>query len=101
MPGGQAGTINLQFATEQNARLATQLLNQIYAAASSGTLAVRNAPTVPPSGADLNLFTIGYQGGVLNAGPDAATVPMGYLGIIDAFDNHPATITGAGAQFSE
>lgn len=102
MPGGQAGTINLQFATAHNAQLATQLLNEIYAAASAGTLNVQNAPSQPASGSsDLNLFAIGYQGGVPDTGPDAATVPMGYLGIIDAFDNHPATITGAPTQVSE
>lgn len=102
VPGVQGGTIDLQFATQQNAQLAGQLLDQIYAAARAARLTVQNAPTAPflvPG--ELGLFTLGDAGGVMNQGPNAATVPTGYVGIVDAFEHMSATITGAANQFNE
>ena len=59
-PGAQGGVIELQFATEQNAQLASQLLDQIYAASSEGRLNIENAPTSPPRDSNLlNVFVLG------------------------------------------
>ena len=102
VPGVLGGTIDLQFTTQQNAQLAAQLLSEVYAAAGSGTLDVENTPTGPPSGTgDTEEFTIGDQGGIVNSGPNAATVPSGYAFIIDAFTDAPATVTGARGQLNE
>jgi Ca2+-binding RTX toxin-like protein len=98
VPGMQGGTIGLQFATQQNAQLAAQLLDQIYAAASQGRLNIQDDPTAPPQNADdLSVFVLGG----VNSDSDTATVPFGYFGIIDAFTNEPATITGAPGQLNE
>ena len=102
VPGVLGGTIDLQFSTQQNAQLATQLLREVYAAAGAGILDVENTPTKPPLGSgDLAEFTIGDQGGIQNSGPNAATVPSGYTFIIDAFADAPATVTGAPNQLNE
>ena len=102
VPGVLAGTIDLQLSTQQNQQLAAQLLAQVYAAAGSGILDVENTPTNPPSGSgDFAVFAIGDQGGVLNSGPNAATVPTGYGFIINAFTTAPATVTGAPGQSNE
>jgi Ca2+-binding RTX toxin-like protein len=97
--GGTYSTIVLQFATQQNASLATQLLNQIYTSAFAGTLNVQNAPISSPTGsAVLNEYVLGDNGGVQNTGTNDGAVPAGYLGIVDAFTNQAATITGAANQ---
>ena len=102
VPGALGGTIDLQFATQQNAQLAGQLLDQIYAAASTRQINIQNAPTAPfQVPGMLGEFTLGDAGGAPNSGPNSATVPLGYLAIIDAFTNAPATITGANSQFNE
>lgn len=100
VPGG--GSVGLQFATDQNAQLASQLLDNIYAAAKAGRLHLVNAPTKPASGAlDLNVFLLGVQAGKPDSGPNSATVPAGYLGIVNAWGDPPATITGALKQSDE
>lgn len=104
VPGAQGSTIELQFATQQNTQLAVQLLDPIYAAydAAPSRLQVQNAPTAPfQMPGELGLFALGDAGGVQNQGSNAAIVPTGYLGIVDAFTNAPATITGAPGQFDE
>lgn len=101
VPGG-AGGVSLQFATQQNAQLASQLLSQVYAAANAGQLNLQNAPTVPASNpGELNVFILGDELGDQDSGPDQATVPSGYGIMIDAFTFTPATIVGAQNQFGE
>ncbi len=97
VPSAQNGTINLQFATQQNMMLATQLLNSIYAAAQQSKLNAQDAltaPTVPASAGEVNEFTL------LNTGPNQATVPAGYGAVVNDFAG-PATITGPVRELSE
>lgn len=101
VPGASASTIILQFQSATNANLAQTLANNFWAALAGGSLHVQNESAGPSVPGSLNEYTIGDLGGNPNTGPNVGTVPLGYLGIIDAFDAaHPATVTGA-AQLGE
>jgi len=109
VPGVRQGdpeyaTISLQYQTQQNANIAIALLGQIYAAAAAGSLTVKNdaeTPTPGPNGVTIKEFTIGDSGGIQNSGTNEGTVPAGFLGVIDAYTNQAATITGAPGQTDE
>lgn len=102
VPSAQNGTISLQFNTQQNQLLATQLLNTIYQMARQSKLNAQNAPTSPPFvGGDLNEFTLGFADQVPNSGPRQASVPAGYSVVINAFTDGPATITGPAGGLSQ
>jgi Ca2+-binding RTX toxin-like protein len=95
VPGVSGSTILLQFQSTQNATLAQSLVQSMWDALGKHKLHVENQPAGASVTGSLNEYTIGDHGGAQNGGVDQGTVPAGYKGIVDAFTNHAATITGA------